>query len=145
MRSPQRVVTLGGGPNAVTREPPRRPVPGDYRRAIIAAVTGSALIGGGVWAIWAAERSNAAPAPAVFTANRPPSDGPSETTRALQATQQETIDQLQIVQDQLAAQKLETKKLSEQIADLTEKLEAVQSNLPAASSTSAVLAAKTHH
>jgi uncharacterized coiled-coil protein SlyX len=43
-----------------------------------------------------------------------------ETTKGLQATQQ------QVVQDQLVAQKAETIKLSEQIAALTEKLNALQ-------------------
>jgi uncharacterized coiled-coil protein SlyX len=41
-------------------------------------------------------------------------------------TQQQAVDQLQVVQDQLVAQKAETRKLSEQIAALTEKLNGVQ-------------------
>jgi uncharacterized coiled-coil protein SlyX len=49
-----------------------------------------------------------------------------ETTKGLQVTQQQAVDQLQVVQDQLVAQKAETKKLSEQIAALTEKLNALQ-------------------
>jgi septal ring factor EnvC (AmiA/AmiB activator) len=49
-----------------------------------------------------------------------------ETTKGLQMTQQQAVDQLQIVQDQLAAQKAETKRLSEQIAAVTAKLEALQ-------------------
>src|SRR4029077_11461787 len=56
-----------------------------------------------------------------------------ETTKGLQVTQQQAVDQLQVVQDQLAAQKAETKRLSEQIAKLTERLDALQqsdANLP---------------
>ncbi len=49
-----------------------------------------------------------------------------ETTKGLQMTQQQAVDQLQVVQDQLAAQKAETKRLSEQIAAVTAKLEALQ-------------------
>ena len=49
-----------------------------------------------------------------------------ETTKGLQVTQQQAVDQLQIVQDQLVAQKAETKKLSEQIAALNEKLKGGQ-------------------
>jgi len=49
-----------------------------------------------------------------------------ETTKGLRITQQQAVDQLQVVQDQLVAQKVETKKLSEQIATLTEKLNALQ-------------------
>ena len=52
-----------------------------------------------------------------------------ETTRGLQMTQQQAVDQLQVVQDQLVAQKAETKKLSEQIATLTEKLDALQQSI----------------
>jgi uncharacterized coiled-coil protein SlyX len=59
-----------------------------------------------------------------------------ETTKGLEVTQQQAIDQLQVVQDQLVAQQTETKKLSEQIATLTEKLDALQqsvANIPAPS------------
>jgi len=49
-----------------------------------------------------------------------------ETAKGLQVTQQQAVDQLQVVQDQLAAQKAETKKLSEQMAAVTEKLDALQ-------------------
>ena len=49
-----------------------------------------------------------------------------EKTKGLEATQQESIDQLQVVQDQLqtvrrllAAQQTETRKLSEQVGSLT--------------------------
>jgi septal ring factor EnvC (AmiA/AmiB activator) len=52
-----------------------------------------------------------------------------ELTKGLQATQQQAVDQLQIVQDQLVAQKAETKRLSEQIATLTEKLDALQQSI----------------
>ena len=53
-----------------------------------------------------------------------------ETTKGLQVTQQQAVDQLQVVQEQLVAQKAETKKLSEQIAALTEKLNGVQVSAP---------------
>jgi uncharacterized coiled-coil protein SlyX len=49
-----------------------------------------------------------------------------ETAKGLGITQQQAVDQLQVVQDQLVAQRAETKKLSEQIAALTEKLNALQ-------------------
>jgi hypothetical protein len=54
-----------------------------------------------------------------------------ETAKGLQVTQQQAVDQLQVVQDQLIAQKAETKKLSEQIATMTEKPEALQSAVSA--------------
>lgn len=61
------------------------------------------------------------------------SDEILETAKGLQVTQQQAVDQLQVVQDQLAAQKAETKKLSETIATLVEKLDALQvtvANIP---------------
>lgn len=56
-----------------------------------------------------------------------------EKTKGLEATQQESIDQLQVVQDQLqtvrrllASQQADTKKLSEQMATLTEAIEGLR-------------------
>jgi hypothetical protein len=49
-----------------------------------------------------------------------------ETTKGLQLTQQQAIDQLQVVQDQLIAQKAETKQLTEQVGILTLKLQTLQ-------------------
>jgi uncharacterized protein HemX len=56
-----------------------------------------------------------------------------EKTRGLEATQQEAIDQLQVVQDQLqtvrrllAAQQADTKRLSEQVSALTEAVEGLR-------------------
>jgi uncharacterized coiled-coil protein SlyX len=57
------------------------------------------------------------------------SDEILETAKGLGITQQQAIDQLEVVQDQLAAQKAETKKLSEQIAAVTEKLDALQQSI----------------
>jgi uncharacterized coiled-coil protein SlyX len=62
-------------------------------------------------------------------------------TKGLQITQQQAVDQLQVVQDQLVAQETETKTLSEQVATLTEKLDALQqsvANIPAPSFTAPV-------
>jgi uncharacterized protein HemX len=95
---------------------------------IIPLVAAFVLIGGGGWTVWAfsATKEDAPRASDVLL----------ETTKGLEVTQQQAVDQLQIVQDQLAAQQAETKKLSKQIATLTEKLDALQqsvSNIPALS------------
>jgi uncharacterized protein HemX len=65
-----------------------------------------------------------------------------EKTKGLEATQQESIDQLQMVQDQLqtvrrqlASQQTDTKKLSEQIAALTETIEGVRQSFASARAT----------
>jgi hypothetical protein len=60
-----------------------------------------------------------------------------ETTKGLQATQQQAVDQLQVVQDQLIAQKAESKKLSEQIATVTEQLQALQQSVASISAPAA--------
>ena len=56
-----------------------------------------------------------------------------EKTKGLEATQMESIDQLQMVQDQLqtvrrllASQQTDTKKLSEQVASLTEAIDGLR-------------------
>jgi uncharacterized coiled-coil protein SlyX len=76
------------------------------------------------------------------------SDELLETTKGLQATQQQTVDELQVVQDKLAAQNAETKKLSEQIATVTEKLQALQqsvADIPTPSAATPVSPQKSRH
>ncbi|KRR26527.1 hypothetical protein CQ14_03350 [Bradyrhizobium lablabi] len=62
-----------------------------------------------------------------------------EKTKGLEATQQESIDQLQVVQDQLqtvrrllAAQQADNKKLSEQVGTLTEAVEGLRQSFASA-------------
>ena len=62
-----------------------------------------------------------------------------EKTRGLEATQQESIDQLQVMQDQLqtvrrqlAAQQAETRKLSEQVTTLTESIDGLRQSFASA-------------
>jgi uncharacterized coiled-coil protein SlyX len=63
-----------------------------------------------------------------------------ETTKGLQVTQQQAVDQLQVVQDQLVAQKEEIRRLSEQIAAVSGKVQALQQSAanPAPATTAAV-------
>ena len=62
-----------------------------------------------------------------------------EKTRGLEATQQESIDQLQVVQDQLqtvrrllASQQADTKRLSEQVATLSEAVDGLRQSYASA-------------
>ncbi|MDB5639557.1 MAG: hypothetical protein JWP51_4465 [Bradyrhizobium sp.] len=62
-----------------------------------------------------------------------------EKTKDLEVTQQEAIDQLQVVQDQLqsvkrllAAQQADAKRLSEQVAGLTEAIEGLRQSFASA-------------
>ena len=103
------------------------------RRLILTLVAAFVLIGGGWVTVWAFGGSKAvAPPSEVPTASATSgraSDELLETAKGLQVTQQQAVDQLQVVQDQLAAQKAETKKLSEQMAAVTEKLDALQQSV----------------
>jgi uncharacterized protein HemX len=62
-----------------------------------------------------------------------------EKTKGLEATQQESIDQLQVVQDQLstvrrllASQQADSKRLSEQVSTLTEAIEGLRQSFASA-------------
>lgn len=62
-----------------------------------------------------------------------------EKTKGLEETQQESIDQLQVVQDQLqtvrrllAAQQADTKRLSEQVSGLTEAIDGLKQSFASA-------------
>ena len=62
-----------------------------------------------------------------------------EKTKGLEATQQESIDQLQVVQDQLltvrrllATQQADTRKLSEQVGTLTEAIDGLRQSFASA-------------
>ena len=103
------------------------------RRLVITLMAALVLIGAGWITLWAASGSPAvAPAPHAVpasAASRRPSDELLETTKGLQVTQQQAVDQLQVVQDQLVTQQAEMKRLSEQMATLTEKLEALRQSV----------------
>jgi uncharacterized protein HemX len=67
-----------------------------------------------------------------------------EKTKGLEATQQESIDQLQMVQDQLqsvrrllAAQQADTKHLSDQVASLTEAIDGLRQSFASAQTSEA--------
>jgi septal ring factor EnvC (AmiA/AmiB activator) len=102
------------------------------RLRVLAVALAVMLIGLGCAMVWGfGARSVAAlPSSADAAGSAPAREQVSnellETAKGLQVTQQQAVDQLQVVQDQLAAQKAETKKLSEQIAAVTEKLDALQ-------------------
>lgn len=101
-----------------------------HRRLVITLVAALVLIGGGWITLWALGGSPAvAPASHGPAASRRPSDKLLETTMGLQVTQQQAVDQLQVVQDQLVAQRAEMKRLSDQIAALTERLDALQHSI----------------
>ena len=103
------------------------------------------VLGAGAMALW---RSHAATAPVqdrlITTVQLQPntaqvSDELSEKTRALEATQQESIDQLQTLQDQLqiakqllATQQEDTRRLSAQVSSLTEAIDGLRQSFASA-------------
>jgi hypothetical protein len=103
------------------------------RRLLVTLAAALVLIGGGWLTLWATgESSKVATAPhptAASTVSRRPSGELLETTKDIQATLQQVVDQLQVVQDQLVAQRAETKRLSDQNAALTERLDALQRSI----------------
>jgi septal ring factor EnvC (AmiA/AmiB activator) len=103
--------------------------------AFVFIVAGLLLVRGFGDTMAAAPSSTVAHAPTVEQV----SNEILETAKGLGITQQQAVDQLQVVQDQLATQQAETKKLSEQITTLTERLDALQQSVanPAAASTHA--------
>jgi uncharacterized coiled-coil protein SlyX len=107
------------------------------QRMIVPLVAASILLGGGLSIVWGfGGVLTSSPSAVSAPAREQVSSELLETTKGLEVTQQQAVDQLQVVQDQLVAQQTETKKLSEQIAALTEKLDALQqsvANIPAPS------------
>ncbi len=73
-----------------------------------------------------------------------------EKTKALESTQQEAIDQLQVVQDQLltvrrllAAQQADAKRLSEQVSGLTEAIDGLRQSFASTQASEASASAST--
>ena len=74
-----------------------------------------------------------------------------EKTKGLEATQQESIDQLQVVQDQLqsvkrllAFQQADTKRLSEQVTTLNESIDGLRQSFASARASEAETPSVTH-
>ena len=107
--------------------------------AIAAAALAIVVLGIGSIALWRAytgtapETDRAVVVRQLQARTAQASDQLVEKTKGLEATQQESIDQLQVVQDQLltmrrllASQQADTKKLSEQVGTLTEAVDGLR-------------------
>ena len=114
--------------------------------AIAAAALALVVIGIGSIAVWRGYTGNAPETDRVVTTRQlqartaQASEQLVEKTKGLEATQQESIDQLQVVQDQLltvrrllASQQSDTRKLSEQVGSLTEAIEGLRQSFAQAS------------
>jgi len=116
----------------------------------VAAVALVVLLGIGSVAAWRAFSGNAPETDRVVAVRQlqaratQASETLVEKTKGLEATQQESIDQLQMVQDQLlavrrllAAQQTDTKKLSEQVGTLTEAIDGLRKSFASSQSSDA--------
>jgi len=100
-------------------------------RLLVGAVAALLIVAGAfVWRVTATTTplaqvasQTASPAP---PAKNPVLDELVETTKALEASQQQAIDQLQVLQELLTTQQAEARKSSGQVAALNAKLEALQ-------------------
>jgi uncharacterized coiled-coil protein SlyX len=90
--------------------------------ALLVAVATAAIIWGCIAGV-AALGARAAPAA------KPASPDLMEIARALGSTQQQAVDQLQVVQDLLASQRAHTERLAGQVESLNEKLDALQKSV----------------
>jgi uncharacterized protein HemX len=113
--------------------------------ALAAAALVVLVLGAGSIAVWRST-TGSSPEPERVAVNRQlqartaaASEQLVEKTKGLEATQQESIDQLQLVQDQLqtvrrllAAQQTETKRLSDQVGSLTGAIEGLRQSFATA-------------
>jgi uncharacterized protein HemX len=113
--------------------------------ALVAATLVVILIGIGGIALWRAytgtvpEQDRVVAARQLQARTAQASEQLVEKTKGLEATQQESIDQLQVVQDQLqtikrllAAQQAEAKRLSEQVSGLTQAIDGLRQSFASA-------------
>src|SRR4051812_10723229 len=113
--------------------------------AVTAVALALVLIGMGSMALWrvytgnSPEKDRVAASRQLQARTAQASEQLVERTKGLEATQQESIDQLQVVQDQLqtvrrllASQQVDTKKLSEQMGTLTEAIEGLRQSFASA-------------
>ena len=129
--------------------PPRSASPiarfGGQPIAIAAAALFIVVLGVGSIALWRAYTGSAPETDRVVATRQlqaraaQASEQLVEKTKGLEATQQESIDQLQMVQDQLltvrrllAAQQGDTRKLSEQVGTLTEAIDGLRQSFASA-------------
>src|SRR5436309_7252152 len=119
--------------------------------AVAAVALALVVIGIGAIAVWRGYTGNAPETDRVVATRQlqartaQASEQLVEKTKGLEATQQESIDQLQVVQDQLqtvrrllASQQADTRKLSEQVATLNESIDGLRQSFASARATYAV-------
>lgn len=118
--------------------------------ALAAAMLVIVVIGAGSIALWRAYTGNAPEQERIASARQlqfrtaQASEQLVEKTKALEASQQESIDQLQVVQDQLqtvrrllAGQQTDAKRMSDQLGELTGAIDSLRQSFASAPSSEA--------
>ena len=126
--------------------------------ALAAAALVVIVIGAGSIALWRAysgtspEQDRIASIRQVQARATQASEQLAEKTKALETSQEESIDQLQVVQDQLqatkrqlAAQQADNKRLSEQVADLSGAIDSLKQSFASAQAPEASTPRSTRH
>ena len=99
-----------------------------HGRLMVGAAAALLIVGGAfVWRIAGGAAGDQGPTTSASAqAKNPVLNELVETTKALGSSQQQAIDQLQALQELVASQQAETKKSSDEVAALSEKLEALR-------------------
>lgn len=99
------------------------------RRLLVPALAMAALIGGGVSLVWGLGTQAGMTSTPPSSAFDQASSQILEKATALAATQQKAVDHLKAMQNELASSEAETKKLHQQLIEVTGKLDALQSSI----------------
>lgn len=96
-----------------------------HGRLIAAAAVALAIVAGAV--VWRATGAGpVTPKREAVAVRNPVLDELVASTKALEMSQQQAIDQLQVLQDSVSAQQAETRRASDQVAQLNNKLETLR-------------------
>ena len=99
------------------------------RRLLAPALATAALIGGGALLVWALGTQAGVTSTPPSSVLDQASSQILEKATALAATQQKAVDHLKAMQNELASSEAETKKLRQQLIEVTGKLDALQSSI----------------
>ena len=103
-------------------------------RLIAGAVLALLIVAGALaWRITSPPPAPVRPVANVAPAKNPVLDELVETTKALQESQQQAIDQLQVLQQLVTAQKAEARKSSSEVAALSDKFDALRQSFASVS------------
>ena len=110
-----------------TVAPATRPWKGGFVAALVLGL----ILGAGLVALWEIYGSAPLGLPQPGVAANPPNET-AQAIKDLQTTEEKIVGQLQSVQQTLASEQAETKRLSDQVTALSDKLDALQQSFASA-------------